>query len=295
MTAALYAARAGLSTLLFETMSAGGQMNLTDKINNYPGFPDGVDGFELGMNMRQQAQNFGAEFVNEQVTSLQLPQDDPAGPKTLVTPYGTYTARAVIMAMGARSRKLGAPGEEELAGRGVSYCATCDGGFFRGKTCVVVGGGNTAAEDAVYLSRICPQVHVIHRRDALRATVAEQRALAAAQNVVMEWNSVVVSIEDEDGKVCAVQVEDVHTHEVRTIPTSAVFVAVGKLPNTEEFADVLPLDKSGYIIADESGATELPGVYAAGDVRVKHLRQVATAVSDGANAAESAAAWLATL
>lgn len=293
MTAAMYTARAGLSTAFFETLMPGGQMGLTDTIENYPGFPQGIQGFQLSFDMKEQAERFGAQYINANVIGLELGH---MGSPHIVVAEGEerHAAKSVIIATGARSRKLGVEGEEEYAGRGVSYCATCDGGFFRDKTTMVVGGGNTAAADVVYLSRICPKVHLVHRRDQLRATVAEQRAIAnAGDKVAYEWNSVVKRIIGTDGMVTAAELEDVNTHELHIVPTSAVFVAVGKVPNTEPFVDVLPLDPGGYVIADENGVTELPGIFAAGDVRTKRLRQVATAVSDGAAAAESAAEWLA--
>lgn len=286
MTSALYAARAGLSVGVFERMMAGGQMGETEKVDNYPGFPEGVGGFDLALSMQEQFMRFGAEFVNEEVTEL---KDVDKEIKILTTPYDTYGARAVIVATGARSRKLGAPGEEELSGRGVSYCATCDGGFFKGEPVVVVGGGNTAAADAVYLARLSPKVYVVHRRDKFRAGAASVKQMEDAPSVEFKMNSVVKDILSEDGKVSGVVIENVHTHETETLETKAVFMAVGKIPNTENFRGVLPMDDQGYIIAGEEGATEIPGIYAAGDVRTKKLRQVATAIGDGANAAELAA------
>jgi len=289
LTAGLYAARAGLSTAMFERMMPGGQMGETAQVDNYPGFSEGVSGFDLAMQMSGQATRFGAQSIQEDVLSV----DVSSSPKQVVTAQGTYQARAIIFAPGARSRKLEVPGEAEYAGKGVSYCATCDGGFFRGKDVVVVGGGETAASDAIYLARLCNKVHVVHRRDTLRVSAASRQQMEAAENVSFEWNSVVREIRGEDGKVSQVVIADVETGEERVIPTSAVFVAVGKVPNTEPFAQVLPLNESGYIVADENGVTALEGVFAAGDVRTKRLRQVSTAVSDGANAAEVAAEWLA--
>lgn len=289
LTAALYAARAGLSVVVLEALMPGGQMGETGRIDNYPGFPEGVSGFDLTMQMQEQCTRFGVEFVNEGLASCDL----ATAPKRLDTAARTLWARAVIVATGSHSRKLDVPGEAELAGRGVSYCATCDGNFFRGKTVVVVGGGNTAAADAIYLSRICETVHLVHRRDRLRATAAEQRRIADIDNVVFHMNKTVRTIEGEGGAVSGVVIEDVQTGETEEIPASAVFVAVGKVPNTDVFAGQLPLDEAGCVRADESGATGVAGVFAAGDVRAKRLRQVATAVGDGANAAEAAAEWLA--
>lgn len=289
LTAALYAARAGLSVVVLEALMPGGQMGETGRIDNYPGFPEGVSGFDLTMQMQEQCTRFGVAFVNEALTGCDL----IAEPKRLETGSRTLSARAVIVATGSHSRKLGVPGEAEFAGRGVSYCATCDGNFFRGKTVAVVGGGNTAAADAVYLARICEAVHLVHRRDTLRATAAEQHRIAEADNVVFHLNKTVRQIEGENGAVAGLEIEDVTTGEVEHIPAAAVFVAVGKVPNTDVFKGQLPLDEAGYALADETGVTSLPGVFVAGDVRAKRLRQVATAVGDGANAAEAAAEWLA--
>jgi thioredoxin reductase (NADPH) len=289
MTAALYAARSGLSTALFERAMPGGQMGETGHIENYPGFPEGVSGFDLTMAMRQQAERFGAVGIDEEVTAL-----DVQGPSKMVyTASGSYTAAVVIVATGSRSRRLDIPGERALTGRGVSYCAVCDGNFFKGKPVIVVGGGNTAAADAIYMARICPEVYVVHRRDRLRATAANRHQMERVGNVVFKWNSVVKELIEEDGKVGGAIIENLETGHLARLDAAALFVAIGKIPNTEAFADVLPLDCEGYVIAGEDGATSIPGVYAAGDVRTKHLRQVSTATSDGANAAEAAFEWLA--
>lgn len=285
MTAALYSARAGLSVVMFEEMMPGGQLAQTDKIENYPGFPGGIGGFELSMAMKEQDDGFGVVYRNEAVSAVDFTGDV----KTLTTANGQVSAKAVIIATGARSRKLGIEGEAELAGHGVSYCATCDGNFFRGQDVVVVGGGNTAAADAVYLSRICNTVHLVHRRGEMRATAADRHRVAQADNVVFHGNKVVDELQQQDGAVVGVVIRDVNTGETQTIPTRAVFVAIGKLPNTEAFVGQVPLTDAGYIRTEENGATEVAGVYAAGDVREKLLRQVATAISDGAIAAEAAA------
>lgn len=289
MTAALYAARAGLSTAVFERAMLGGQMGETGHIENYPGFPEGVSGFDLAMAMRQQAERFDVVFIDEEVTTLEVDES----PKIVRTASDTYGASAIIVAAGSRSRRLDLPGERALLGRGVSYCAVCDGNFFKGKPVVVAGGGNTAAADAVYMSRISPEIHVVHRRDRLRATAANLHQMERAGNIVFEWNSIVKELLEEDGKVSGVIIENVETGLQTRLDAAALFVAIGMIPNTEAFADVLPLDCEGYIIAGEDGATTIPGVYAAGDVRTKRLRQVATAVADGANAAEAAFGWLA--
>ena len=289
LTAGLYAARAGMDAVVFERVSPGGQLAQTDHLENYPGFPEGTEGFQLAFSMKQQADNFGVRTVSEEVVSVDLQAD----PKVLTTPFGTHAARAVIVATGARPRKLGVANEEKLTGRGVSYCATCDGNFFRGKAVAVVGGGNTAAADALYLARICEKVYLIHRRDQLRATAVYHQRLADLPNVEFVWNSTVSSLEaNEAGALERVEVRDKNTGDTRLLEVSGLFVAVGTLPNTEFLDGALALDEAGYIVADETGATSVEGVWAAGDVRTKHLRQVVTAVSDGAVCAEQAAEHL---
>ena len=291
LTAGLYAARGGLSTTILERITPGGQLAQTDRVENYPGFPEGAEGWQLAYDMQQQATRFGANIVTDDVASVDFASD----PKVVVAQSGNeYRARSVIVATGAHPRKLGVPGEGEYAGMGVSYCATCDGNFFRGKTAVVVGGGNTAAGDALYLSRICEKVYLVHRRDALRATKIYHDRLAETENVEFVWNANAVRIEAaEGGPVTGIVVADKSTGEERLIDCSAVFVAVGTQPNSAFLRGALDLDESGYVIADEQGRTSVPGVYAAGDVRTKALRQVVTAVSDGAQAAENAAEFLA--
>lgn len=289
LTAGLYAARAGLRTAVFERLSPGGQLAQTERIDNYPGFAQGAGGFDLAWSMKEQAERFGVRIINEEVSALDL----TAAPKTLVTPAGTYRAASVIVATGARPRKLGVPGEAELTGRGVSYCATCDGNFFRGKTVMVVGGGNTAVADAIYLSRLASRVILVHRRNALRATPVYHRQLAELENVEFVWNAMVRELHGEDGKLAAAQIEHLADGSLETIPVDGVFVAVGTQPNTEFLAGALPLDEAGYIVADETCATVVPGVFAAGDVRAKTLRQVVTAVADGAVCAEQAASYVA--
>ena len=284
LTAGLYAARAGLRTAVFEQLSPGGQLAQTERIENYPGFSEGAGGFELAWSMKEQAERFGVQIINEEVSSLDL-----ASPvKQLRTPYGSYSARSVIVATGARPRKLGVPGEAQLTGHGVSYCATCDGSFFRGKT-VMVGGGNTAAADAIYLSRLAERVILVHRRDKLRATPVYHEQLAKLENVSFMWNTEVRALRGEEGKLVSAQVEHLGDGALETVPVDGVFVAVGTQPNTEFLAGALPLDAGGYIAASETGETSIPGVFAAGDVRAKALRQVVTAVSDGAVCAEQAA------
>ena len=287
-TAALYAARAGLSTLVLEKLSAGGQMALTSQIDNYPGFPEGVDGFELGEKMRQGAERFGARTELAEVFSVDL----KAQPKVIESSEGTFYGKTVVLSTGASPRKLGVDREEELIGRGVNYCAHCDGMFYRGKTVVVVGGGNTAAADALHLSRICEKVILIHRRDTLRATKIYHEPLQKAQNVEFIWNSTVSRLHSGE-KLTAVTVKDVNTAEEREISCDGIFVSIGRSPATDLVKDQLALDDAGYVISDETTRTSLPGVFAVGDVRTKALRQIVTAVADGAVAAQYADEYLA--
>ena len=279
-TAALYAARANLSVAILEKLSPGGQMGTTDVIDNYPGFPQGVNGFELAMQMKEGAERFGAQTQLAEVTQVEL-----AGQvKTIHTSGGDYQARTVVLATGAHPRELGLPGERELRGRGVSYCATCDGMFYRGKTVVVVGGGNTAVSDVLYLSRLCEKVYLVHRRDTLRASKVYLDPLQKAENVEFVWDSEVKQLL-RDLAVTGVRVRNKKTGEERDIPCGGVFVAVGYLPNTELYRGQVELDEAGYVLADETTQTNLPGVFAVGDLRKKPLRQVVTAASDGAVAA----------
>ena len=287
-TAALYAARAGLDTLVLEKLSAGGQMALTEEIDNYPGFEDGIDGFTLAEKMQQQAERFGAKSAYAQVERMDL----IASPKVLETSEGTFHARTVVLATGANPRELGLPHEAALTGRGIAYCAACDGMRYKGKTVVVVGGGNSAAADAMLLSRIAQKVILVHRRDALRATKVYHAPLMQAENLEFRWNSVVTELLHEE-KLTGVKVKNVHTGEEDTIPCDGVFISVGRKPATELVQGQLELDRSGYIIADDTTATNLPGVYAVGDVRTKPLRQVVTAVADGATAVHMAEEFLA--
>ena len=288
-TAALYCARAGLSTVLFEKLSAGGQMGLTTEIDNYPGFPEGVDGFTLGQKMEEGAERFGAKTVLADVRSVELAGDI----KTVHTSEGDYEGRTVVIATGATPRKLGVPGEQELTGRGVSYCAACDGMFYRGKDVVVVGGGNSAAHDASILARICKSVTLVHRRNTLRATKIYHAPLEAAENLTFCWDSTVEEIVSEVGKLTGVKVKNVKTGEEKEIPCDGLFVSIGRSPATGLFKGILTLDPAGYIAADESTRTSIPGVFAVGDVRTKAMRQVVTAVADGATASHYIEAYLA--
>ena len=276
-TAALYAARSGLRILVLEKLSPGGQMALTSHIDNYPGFPDGVDGFSLADSMLQGAERFGAESRFTEVLSLDL----SAAPKAVHTDSGTFYSRTVVLATGASPRYLGLHREEELTGRGVSYCAHCDGMFYRDKTVVVVGGGNSAVADALVLQRICKKVILIHRRDSLRATKVYHDQLASAENVQILWNSAVTELEGTD-ILTGVTVRNLVSNEETHIPCDGVFVSIGRVPASSLVKEQLELDSAGYILADESTRTSLPGVYAVGDVRTKALRQIVTAVADGA-------------
>ena len=288
-TAALYCARAGFRTVILEKLSAGGQMATTSQIDNYPGFDEGVDGFELGMKMQTQAERFGAESFLEEVISVDL----NAVPKKIVTDSRELTADAVILATGASARKLGVAEEDSLVGRGVAYCATCDGMFYKGKTVAVIGGGNTAAADALFLSRICEKVILIHRRDHLRATKIYLNPLQSCDNLEFIWNSTVDAILHEQ-KVTGLRLRDQFSGELQEIACDGVFVAVGQLPNTALFEGQLTLEH-GYIAADETTRTSVPGVFAVGDVRTKALRQVITAASDGAVASHFVEEYLASL
>lgn len=286
-TAALYAARAGLDTLLIEKMSPGGQMAITDIIDNYPGFEEGIDGFTLGMKMQQCAERFGAVTEYATVTGAEL----DGKVKRISTTMGDRFAKTVVIATGANPRELGIEGEDQLIGRGLHYCAHCDGRFYKGKTVAVVGGGNTAAADALYLSRLVKKIYLIHRRDSLRATKIYHEPLSRAENVEFVWNS---TVEDYivDGDIVGAKVKNLKTGEVSELALDGIFVSIGRKPATEIFEGVLELD-GGYIVADESTRTSIAGVYAVGDVRTKALRQVVTAVGDGATAVHYAEEYLA--
>lgn len=287
-TAALYAARAGLKVVVLEKLSAGGQMALTSQIDNYPGYPEGIDGFELAENMQQQAERFGAESELAEVNTVRFEGDV----KVIQTSEGTFYGKTVVIATGATPRELGVPSEKALVGRGVNYCAHCDGMFYKGKTVAVVGGGNSAAADAMLLSRIAKRVIVIHRRDTLRATKIYHEPLMSAPNVELRWNSTVSELL-YDNQFTGVKVKDVNTGEESVLNCDGIFVSVGRSPASQLASGQLALDSSGYIVADESTRTNVPGVFAVGDVRTKMLRQVVTAVADGAMAALYAEEYLA--
>ncbi len=289
-TAAMYAVRSGLDTLVIEKFSAGGQMTQTSQIDNYPGFDEGVDGFTLGFKMQNGAQKFGAQVMRDEVISVSLTEKT----KTIVTSEKTLSCKAVIIATGAEHRHLGIKHEEELIGKGVGYCAACDGMFYRGKTVAVVGGGNSAASDALLLSKICKKVYLIHRRDKLRATKIYHDPLMNTENVEFIWNSRAKEFLYDD-VIKGISVSDVNTNEEKHIECDGVFISIGRVPETKLFEGQIKTDDHGYIIADETCLTNIDGVFAAGDVRTKALRQIVTAASDGAVAAHMAEEYIAAI
>ena len=289
-SAALYAARAGMDVVVLEKLSAGGQMALTHQVDNYPGFSQGIDGFTLGMQMQEGAERFGAKTEYAEVESLDL----LAEPKRIETSEGTFYGKTVVYAAGAGPRKLGLPEEEALVGRGVNYCAACDGMFYKGKTVVVAGGGNSAVADALILSRIAEKVILVHRRDSLRAEKVYNKALEDAKNLEFRWNSNIVELLHEE-KLSGVKLKDVLTGEESVIACDGIFVSIGRNPNTELLRGQVELDSQGYVSAGESCRTNIPGVFAVGDVRTKALRQIVTAAADGAVAVHYAEEYLAGL
>lgn len=287
LSAAIYAQRTCLDTIVIEKNGiSGGQVLNTWEVDNYPGFP-GVTGFELSRQFREHANKLGARVVQDEVVQVEL----SGNVKKVVCEEETYEARCVILASGAHHRTLEVPGEEELRGAGVSYCATCDGAFFRGRTVAVVGGGDAALEDAIFLARMCEKVYIVHRRDKLRGAKRLQERLQALENIEFVWNSETVAIEG-NAQVEALRLRQTKTGEERRLDVDGVFIAVGIAPESELYAGQLELDEQGYIRADESGQTSVPGVFAAGDVRTKALRQILTAASDGANCVASAERYL---
>lgn len=287
LAAAIYAARACMTVLVIEKeFVGGGQVMDTYEVDNYPGYP-GISGFDLGMKFREHAEGLGVEFATTEVTDILIEETA----KKVITKDKEYFGRTLILATGAAHRKLSVPGEEDFAGMGVSYCATCDGAFFRGKTVAVVGGGDVAIEDAIFLARGCEKVYLIHRRDALRGAKSLQEKLFSLPNVEIIWDSKVVRILGED-QVESVWLESTKTGERKNLPVEGVFVAVGTQPNSIPFKDKVEMDDSGYIKAGEDCVTNIPGVFAAGDVRTKAMKQIVTAVADGANAINSAQNYL---
>jgi thioredoxin reductase (NADPH) len=288
LTAGLYAGRARLKTLLLEKLIHGGQVMTTDLVENYPGFPEGISGFELSDRMRKQAERFGLEFRNGEVLDLE------PGPEGHLLRLAGEELRggAVIIASGARYRSLGVPGEEALTGKGVSYCATCDGALYRGETIAVIGGGDTALTDTLFLCRFAAKIHLIHRRDAFRGAKILQEQVEAQEKVKIHWDTVVQEIRGQEA-VEALEMRNVKTREVSSLPVAGVFIFVGVTPNTAWLKGRVTMDERGFIFTDPEMATSVPGIYAAGDVRSKLLRQISTAVGDGATAAFAAEHYLA--
>ncbi len=288
LSAAIYAQRACLNTVVIEkTGISGGQILTTSEVDNYPGLP-GIGGFDLGMKMRQHAENLNSQFVTGEVAKIAKIQDIF---HITLTDGGILRSRTLIIATGASHQKLGIPGENSLTGMGVSYCATCDGAFFRGKDTAVIGGGDVAVEDAIFLARICRHVHVIHRRDRFRAAKVLSDRLLSLENVTVHWNSIPLSIVGEN-TVSGLTIEDKETKVQKTLDVNGVFIAIGMAPDTDLVRGIIDLNPAGYIAADETCRTSVPGIFAAGDVRTKQLRQVVSAVSDGANAVYSAQRYL---
>ena len=282
--AALYAARANLSTMVIEKFAPGGQMATTEIVENYPGFVDGINGFELGMQMKKGAERFGVKTKLAEVKSVELDKN----PKLIHTAKETFEAKTVILALGAFPRELGLPNERNLRGRGVSYCATCDGMFYKDKTVVIVGGGNTAVADALFLAKICKKVYLVHRRDELRASKTYMESLENVENIEFIWSSEVVEILEEDMMVSGVKVKSKKDDSIRMVSCDGIFVAIGNIPNTKLIEGQVTLDEAGYVLADETTQTNISGVFAVGDMRQKPLRQIVTAVADGAVASKYA-------
>jgi thioredoxin reductase (NADPH) len=290
-TAAVYAARAKLNPLVFEgSVTAGGALMQTTEVENFPGFPDGVMGPELMDAMRKQAERFGAELVSDDVIAVDL----TVSPKAVKTETDTYLAKAVIIATGSKYKELDVPGEKRLSGRGVSWCATCDGFFFRGQDIVVVGGGDSALEEATFLTRFADSVTLVHRRDALRASMIMQDRAMANPKIKFVWDSQVVSMEGGNGKLTGVRVKNVHTGDEKVLPVTGAFIAIGHSPRSELFAGQLPTDPDGYLLVEQpTTRTAIEGVFACGDVVDRTYRQAVTAAGTGCAAAIDAERWLA--
>jgi len=287
LTAGLYAARSRLKTLLMERLSPGGQVLLTDTVENYPGFPEGISGFELMDRMRRQAENFGLEIQSREILQLRL----SPGRKEVVTDNERLETRSLILTMGATPRKLTIDGEERLTGKGVSYCATCDGPFYRDREVAVIGGGDTAVEEALYLTRFASRVHLVHRREELRATRLLQERAFAQEKIAIAWDTIPTRILGETG-VEAIELKNVKSGDVSRLGVDGVFVFIGYDPNNELVKDLLELDNAGFVRTDNDMQTSSPGVFAAGDIRSKLLRQISTAVGEGAAAAFAAERYL---
>ncbi len=287
LATAIYAGRAGLDTVVIEREVPGGLVATTDAIENYPGIP-GITGAELAEAFREHATRFGAEIVMDQIESVSVEED---GARVAVGTQAEYGGRALVIATGSAPRSLGVPGEEEFRGRGVSYCATCDGAFFRDREVACVGGGDSAVQEALYLSRVASKVHIIHRRDELRAVDILKNRVEATENVDVVWNSVVEEIEG-DAAVENLRLRNVVDDSESRLPVSGVFIYVGTDPATGFLNGLLPLDSQGYVLASEDTTTEVPGVFAVGDVRQKAQKQIATAVGDGAAAGKAIEEYL---
>jgi thioredoxin reductase (NADPH) len=290
-TAAVYAARGRLNPLVFEgSVTAGGALMQTTEVENFPGFPDGVMGPELMDAMRKQAERFGAELVSDDVVAVDL----TVSPKVVKTETDTYLAKAVIIASGSKYKELDVPGEKQLSGRGVSWCATCDGFFFRGQDIVVIGGGDSALEEATFLTRFADSVTLVHRRDTLRASKIMQDRAMANPKIKFLWDSQVVSMEGDNGKLTGVRVKNVHTGDEKVVPVSGAFIAIGHSPRSELFAGQLPTDPDGYLLVEQpTTRTAIEGVFACGDVVDRTYRQAVTAAGTGCSAAIDAERWLA--
>ena len=286
-TAALYAVRAGLSAAVIEGMSVGGQMTLTSEIDNYPGFDEGIDGFTLGLKMQQGAHRFGAETVFGEVTAVDFSEKI----KKVTLADGELCGKTIIIATGANPRTLGVAREEEFTGRGVHYCAHCDGRFYKGKTVAVIGGGNSAVQDALYLSGLAQKVILVHRRDVLRASKVYHDKIKSIENIEFKWNSTLEEFIGEN-RIEGIRLGNTVSGQGEEVACDGVFVSIGRSPATKIFKDIVSLDDNGYILADESTKTNIKGVFAAGDVRTKALRQIVTAVSDGATAVYQAEEYL---
>ncbi len=291
MTAGIYSSRARLKTLLLEKMACGGQALLADRIENFPGFPDGISGADLGNWMLKQAEHFGVEIRLAEVKNIILKSAAKDTFKITIDNGEVIEALALIIATGARWKTLGIPGEKEFAGRGVSYCATCDGPLFKGKNVVVVGGGDTALEDSLFLTRFADKVTIVHRRDRLRATKILQERAYASKKIEFSYNSVAVEITGK-GKVEGLEIKDVATGKGKVLECDGIFVFVGISPNSEIIKGLMATDEKGYIISDDNMKTSRDGIFACGDVRKKPLRQVVTATGEGATAAFSAQAYV---
>ncbi len=290
MTAGLYAARARLDCVLLEKLAPGGQVLTTDRVENYPGFPEGISGFELVDKMKAQAENFGLEIRTEEVMKLELKDDR----RILTTNKGDLETKAVILTPGAAWKRLGVDGEEALIGKGVSYCATCDGPFYRDQDVAVIGGGDTAMEEAIFLTRFASTIKVIHRRDALRAIKLLQERAFAEEKIEFIWDTVPTKILGGDG-VEGIELKNVKTGEFSRKEVQGVFIFIGTIPNTDFLRGIIELDENGFIKTDDNMQTSAPGVFAAGDVRAKLFRQISTAVGEGAAASYSVEKYLESL